>query len=36
VFGGDEENIVLAFAGNLDGRNEQRLRVDCTVDFERA
>ncbi len=36
VLGGDEENVVRAFAGNFNGGNEQRLGIDRAVDFERA
>ena len=36
VLGGDEENIVRAFAWNFDVRHEKRLSVDGSIDFERA
>jgi hypothetical protein len=36
VFGGYENNIVLTFAGNLDSRDKQWLRVNRSVHFERT
>ncbi|HWY03298.1 MAG TPA: hypothetical protein VNX60_06495 [Candidatus Acidoferrum sp.] len=36
VLGGNKQNVVLSFAGDVDCRHEKRLRVDRTVDFERA
>ena len=36
VFGGDEEHVVFALAGNLDAGKKQRLRVDRAINLERA
>ena len=36
VLGGNKQNVVLSIAGDVDCRHEKRLRVDRTVDFERA
>src|SRR5689334_3807581 len=36
MFGGDEKQIVLPFAGNVDGGNVERLSVDRTIHLERA
>jgi len=34
VFGGDEEDVVTAFAGDFYAGEEERLGVDVSVDFE--
>src|SRR5580692_11471825 len=36
MFGGDEDDVVRAFAGNFNRRKKQRFSVDCAVDFEYA
>src|SRR5690348_5136154 len=36
VLGGDEQNVMHAFAGNLDRREEERLRVYRAIHLERA
>src|SRR5215831_4056097 len=34
VLGGDEEEVVAAFAGNLDVSDQKRLGVDVAIDLE--
>src|SRR5579859_466415 len=36
VLGGDEQNVMRAFAGNLDRREEERLRVNRAIHLEGA